>query len=179
MSDGLTNADLLSLFGHFLMLSLLAIGGAISTAPDVHRYVVTERGWLTDAEFTTSIALAQAAPGPNLLFVAVVGWNVAGPMGAAVTMFGIMLPSTTLALWATRWRNQRREARGVRAFSAGMAPITVGLVLATAWLLAEPTREQPVGWALMLLTVVVMLKTRLSPIWMIAVGAVVGAMGWI
>ena len=95
-------ADLLGLFGHFLLLSLLAVGGAITTAPDMHRYIVDEHGWITDAQFTTSIALAQAAPGPNVLFVAVLGWNVGGPLGALATMSGILLPSTALSLLATR-----------------------------------------------------------------------------
>ena len=67
----MTPVDLPALFVHFLLLSLLAVGGAITTAPDMHRYLVTEHGWISDAQFTTSVALAQAAPGPNLLFVAV------------------------------------------------------------------------------------------------------------
>ena len=83
-SAGLGAGDLGAMFLHFTLLSLLAIGGAITTAPDMQRYVVAERGWLSDAQFTASVALAQAAPGPNVLFVAVVGWNVAGLAGVAV-----------------------------------------------------------------------------------------------
>ncbi|MDB5820365.1 MAG: chromate transporter, partial [Rhizobacter sp.] len=132
--------DLLGLFGRYLLLSMLSIGGAITTVPEMHRYLVVEHHWITDSQFTSSVALAQAAPGPNILFVAVLGWNVAGLTGVFVTMMGIMLPSTTLALYATRWGRARQETRGVRAFTAGMAPITVGLVVATGWLLAEPAR---------------------------------------
>jgi len=104
----LSTADLLGLFGHFLVLSLLAIGGAITTAPDMHRYVVAEHHWISDAQFSASIAIAQAAPGPNVLFVAVIGWNVAGPIGTLATMAGTMLPSTALTLIATRWGQRRR-----------------------------------------------------------------------
>lgn len=171
--------ELLGLFGHFLLLSLLAIGGAITTAPEMHRYVVLERGWITDAQFTASVALAQAAPGPNILFVAVVGWNVAGPTGAAATMLGILLPSTVIALCAARWRQQRQQTIGVRAFSAGMAPITMGLLLATGWIVAEPTRGSAGGLAAIALTVLAMLRTRLGPIWMVAAGAVAGMLGWV
>ncbi|MCZ8074003.1 MAG: chromate transporter, partial [Paucibacter sp.] len=85
------HVDLLDLFLHFLTLSLLSIGGAITTAPEMHRFLVGERHWLSDTEFTSSIALAQAAPGPNILFVAVLGWNVAGLSGAFAAMAGIML----------------------------------------------------------------------------------------
>jgi chromate transporter len=168
---------LLSLFLHFGMLSLLAIGGAITTAPDMQRYVVGDRGWLSDAQFTASVAIAQAAPGPNVLFVAVVGWNIAGLTGVAATLAGSLLPSTTLALSASRWGAQRRESRSVRAFTAGLAPLTLGLLLATGWILTEPVRLHVGAMLLVPLTVLVMLKTRLSPIWPVAAGALAGAFG--
>ena len=172
-------ADLLGLFAHFLVLSLLAVGGAITTAPDMHRYLVNDQHWITDSQFTASVALAQAAPGPNVLFVAVLGWNVAGPTGAAVTLLGIMLPSTTLALWATRWGAKRRDTLGVRAFTSGLAPLTIGLLLATGWVLTDPARGHGGLMALVALTVAVMLRRKLSPIWMVAVGGLAGALGWV
>lgn len=141
--NGLSWADLLGLAGHFMLLSLLAVGGAITTASDMHRYVVTEHGWISDAQFTSSIAIAQAAPGPNVLFVAVIGWNVAGAAGALATLVGTLLPSTLLVLAISRWAAQRRESRGVRAFTTGMAPLTLGLLLATGWVLAEPFVRVP------------------------------------
>lgn len=168
----------LGLFGQFLVLSLLAVGGAIATAPDMHRYVVVEHGWLTDAQFTSSVAIAQAAPGPNLLFVAVIGWNVAGFAGVAATMLGILIPSTTLAIAASRWGSRRRDTRFVRAFTGGMAPLTLGLLLATGWVLTEPSRHSVGAMALVVVTVLAIARTRLSPMWMVALGAIVGAAGW-
>ncbi len=175
----LSATELLGLFGHFLVLSVLAVGGAITTATDMHRYLVVEQHWLSDSQFTASVALAQAAPGPNVLFVAVLGWNVAGPTGAAVTLLGIMLPSTTLALWATRWGARRRETLGVRAFTQGLAPLTIGLLLATGWVLTDPARGHAGLMALVAVTVVVMLRSKLSPVWMVAVGMLAGALGWV
>ena len=175
--------ELLGLFTHFLVLSLLAVGGAITTAPDVHRYVVLQQHWITDAQFTTSIAIAQAAPGPNVLFVAVIGWNVAGPLGALATMTGTLLPSTLLTLGFARWSGRRREHIGIRAFTAGLAPLTLGLLLATGWVLAEPfVRVPQQRWgalALIAITIAVMLRSKLSPMWLVALGAVVGALGGI
>ena len=177
-THGLDSGVLLSLFLHFGMLSLLAVGGALTTAPDMQRYVVGERGWLSDAQFTSSVAIAQAAPGPNLLFVAVVGWNIAGLAGVAVTLAGSLLPSTTLALSASRYGDRHRGSRAMRAFSAGMAPLTLGLLLATGWVLTAPVRD---NWGALLLlpfTALMLLKTRISPIWLVAVGAAAGALGW-
>ena len=169
--------DLLALFAHCLTLSLLAIGGAIATVPDLQRFVVVDRGWLSAADFTGSVAPAQAAPGPNLLFMAVVGFNALGLPGALAAMVGMLLPSTTLTLVITRWGARRREHRAVRAFVAGMAPITLGLLLSTGWLLAAPLAHRPVALALVAATVVAMWRTKLSPLWLLAAGAVAGALG--
>lgn len=175
LASPLDALQLLSLFGHFVVLSLLSVGGAITTAADMHRYVVVEEQWLSDAQFSASIAIAQAAPGPNVLFVAAIGWNVAGPAGVFATMVGILLPSTLLSLGVTRWGNTRRDALAVRAFTVGMAPLTLGLIFATGWLLAQPARERWQDVALLVFTVVMMLATRISPIWLVAAGGAVGA----
>ena len=143
--------DWLSLFNHFASLSLLAVGGAITVAPDMHRFLVEEKIWLSESQFTSSIALAQAAPGPNILFVALMGFNVGmnagaslgggwmsvglASLGLVLTLMGIMLPSSVLTYTATRWAHQHRDKLGIRAFKSGMAPIVIALLLSTSWLL--------------------------------------------
>ena len=179
----LAPGDWTTLFMHFLTLSLLAVGGAVTTLPDMHRLVVAQRGWLSDGDFTGSVALAQAAPGPNVLFVAVIGFNVGGLAGVLVTMVGTLLPSTTLALFATRVGERYRQSRGLRAFTGGLAPLTIGLLIATGWILLEPLRSDAAGarqWGGALLaagTVALMLRTKLSPLWPIAAGALTGIVG--
>ena len=135
-------------------------------------------GLLTEAQFSASIAIAQAAPGPNVLFVAVMGYQAAGLLGAATTLAGIMLPSTTLALAAARWGHARRDLRAVRAFKAGMAPIVIALMLATGWIL---TAETP-GWRHVLLAAAATLliwHTRVHLLLLIAGGAIFGVLGWV
>ena len=176
--SSLSAADWLALFGHFLLLSLIAIGGAITTAPEMQRYVVGQQGWLTDEQFTASVALAQAAPGPNVLFVAVIGYNIAGLLGVVVTLAGILLPSSTLALTAMRWGQARRESLGVRAVVAGLAPLTIGLLVATGAVLAAPLTDAPGAIGLVLASAFVMWRYKPNPLWLIAAGALVGALGW-
>ena len=190
MNLALGAADWLALFAHFASLSLLAIGGAMTTAPDMHRYLVTERMWLTDAQFSSSIALAQAAPGPNVLFVALMGWNVglnAGGYGLALlgmslSLIGILLPSTWLTCVAARWGHNNRELRAVRAFKLGMAPIVLALLVATGWLLSavhgNPARDWPL-WLLSLVTALVVWRTKLHLLWLLGAGAMLGALGWV
>jgi chromate transporter len=170
--------DWSSLFGHFLLFSLMSIGGAITVAPEMHRVLVDQMHLLTDAQFNASISIAQAAPGPNILFVAVMGYQAAGILGAATSLIGIMLPSTTLALAAARWGHARREQLALRAFRSGMAPIVIALLVATGWILSAQTP----GWAHVLLTfaaALVVWRTRVHLLWMIAFGGFMGAMGWL
>lgn len=173
------SADWWPLFAHFLAMSMLAIGGAMAVTPEIHRFLVDERHWIDDTQFSAAIALAQAAPGPNLLFVPLLGYAVAGMSGAAVSLIGMLLPSTTLAMVVSRWGSRRREHRGVRAFVAGMAPISIGLLSSTGLVLALPMVHNATAVALMVASVVVSLKTRLNPVWSIAVGAAVGAAGFV
>ena len=162
MTHPFSAADWFALLAHFMSLSLLAIGGAITTAPEMHSYLVNDKAWLTDSQFTSSIALAQAAPGPNVLFIALLGWNVgmnagggigAGPhawwlalAGVGIAMIGILLPSTTLTFAAARWGHRNRELRAVRAFKQGMAPIVIALLIATGWILASSSGNPLEHW---------------------------------
>jgi chromate transporter len=174
---GLAWSDVLQVAGHFALLSLLAVGGAISLASEMQRYLVVEHGWIDPLQFNASIAIAQAAPGPNILFVALLGWSVAGPLGMVATMAGIMVPSSIITLVVGRLRHARRDALAVQAFSIGLAPLTIGLLVATGWVLALPLIAHPLSMLLVPATIVFMLKTERSPLWMIALGALVGAMG--
>ena len=196
MTIVMTAADWVTLFTHFASLSLLAVGGAITTAPDMHRFLVTDQRWLTDAQFTSSIAIAQAAPGPNVLFVALMGWNVGinaagGALGSAaswglallgvgVALTAIMLPSSVLTYTATRWAHRNRELRAVRAFKQGMAPIVIALLIATGWLLTAAHNNAVRDWPLWLLTAVsalVVWRTKTHLLWLIGAGAGLGALG--
>jgi chromate transporter len=177
--------DWLNLFGHFLLLSVMSIGGAISTSSEMHRFLVEQHHWLSQEQFNDALALAQAAPGPNVLFVALMGWHVgmnAGSVGAAlfgvlVTMVGIMTPSTIITYTAARWGHRNRELRAVRAFKQGMAPVVIALLLSTAWILASSSGAVTPGlWALAIASGLVIWRTRLHLLWVLAAGALLGAL---
>ncbi len=198
MSITLSLQDWWSLFVHFTSLSLLAVGGAMTTAPDIYRTLVDEKQWLTPAQFSASIALGQAAPGPNVLFIALIGWtvglNAGGGLaagwpavwlalwGVLVVMVGVILPSSTLTFVATQWAQRNRELRAIRAFKAGMAPIVIALLLATGWLLTSAhndfAKDVPL-WGLTALVTLLVWKTRVHLLLLLAAGAILGALGWV
>jgi chromate transporter len=177
--------DWLSLFAQYMLLSLMSIGGAISTTAEMHRFLVEQHQWLTQAQFNESIALAQAAPGPNVLFVALMGWNVglnAGSFAAAflgvfVTMVGILLPSTTLTYLAAQWGHRNRDLRVVRAFKQGMAPLVIALLISVGLILGGAQHEMASDWPLWSLSVLsglLIWRTRIHLLWLLALGAVLG-----
>lgn len=182
--------DWLSLFAHYLSLSLLCVGGAVTTAPDMHRFLVQEKAWLTDPQFNASIAIAQAAPGPNVLFTALMGWNVglnAGGLwtallGMALCLGGIMLPSSVLVYLTSQWSHRNRDLRAVRAFKQGMAPLVIALLLSTGWILTTNSGyglENWPAWAVTFVSALIMWRTRVHLLWLLGVGAVLGWMGWV
>ena len=180
--------DWFTLFFHYLTLSLLSVGGAITTAPDMHRFLVDQQHWLTDAQFNASIAIAQAAPGPNVLFVALLGWNVglnaggmlAGLLGVLLSLAGILIPRTVLTYAAAQWGYRNRDLRGVRAFKQGMAPIVVALLIATGWILASANgsslKDWPV-WGVSVVTALIVWRTRTHLLWLLGAGALLGWYG--
>jgi chromate transporter len=188
LSLSLSAADWLAFFLHYLSLSLLAVGGAIPTAPDMHRFLVENNHWLTDAQFNASIAIAQAAPGPNVLFIALLGWNVGlnaggaltGLLGVFLSMAGILIPSTLLTYNAAQWGQRNRGLRAVRAFKQGMAPIVVALIMSTSWILASASSltQWPL-WLLSLVTTMICWRMRLHILWLLGAGAALGWFGWV
>ena len=181
-------SDWFGLFLHTAMLSLLSVGGGITVMPALHQYIVDQHGWLTDAQFSTSIVMAQAAPGPNVLMIAIFGWSIGlktgsmlnGLLGVAVIMTGMMLPCTTLTYYASRWLQRNRERRAVRAFRQGMIPIVTALLVAAAWIIAaahdDPTKDWPL-WLVSAITMLLVWRTRLHLLWLLAAGAVLGWFG--
>lgn len=191
-------ADWLELLRLHLSLSPLAIGGAMTLAPELHRALVVQHAWLSEAQFQACLTLAQATPGPNVLYIALAGWTVglqaaAGPwpqqlvlaaLGLAIALVGVLLPSSLLACAAGHWLRQHPQHRGVRAFRQGMVPVVVGVMLAAAWLLARSLQLFGHGGGPMLaaITVVSTLsvwRTRVNLLWLIGAGGLIGSLGWL
>lgn len=178
-----------SLFTHFIVLSLLAVGGAITTVPDMQRYAVGEQGWVSEAQFASCIAIAQAAPGPNVLFIPLLGWQIglqlggtyfAATAGLLATFIGIMIPSSTLTFAATRWLQNNAQHRLARASKASLAPISIALLLATSWLLASAHSNAARHWPLWLFTAAALLlawKTKIHLLLILGAGALLGVFG--
>src|SRR5579859_4612113 len=155
---------LLELVLVFAPLSLVAVGGANSVLPDIHRQVVTVHAWMSDAEFSNAFVLAQAVPGPNILVVSLIGWNVAGLPGALVALVAMCGPSSVLALAVERGLRSARMARWRYRLRMGLGPLTIGLMLASGLLLARSADHAPVAVGLTVVTAVLLQRTKVHPL---------------
>jgi chromate transporter len=160
---------------HIAVMSLTAVGGGVVLlGPQVGHYVVEGQHWLTNEQFAAAYAIAQAAPGPNLLFISLVGWLIAGWSGAIMTTLAVLVPSTLLTLTAVRMNTARISGRLSAALSSAFAPISIGFLAATGWLFAQMSNADWRAGLLTVVSAVILLRTKLNPVLLIATGAALG-----
>ena len=167
------------LAAQFFVLSLLSIGGANAVIPEIHLRVVETKQWMTDADFAQLFALSQAAPGPNVLIVSLVGWKVAGVLGGVLAMVAMSGPSSMLTYAVAHAWERFREAPWRTAVQRAIAPVTVGLILASGYVLTRTADHTWGAYAVTLATLLLVLRTTVHPLWMLGAAALLGAFGLI
>jgi chromate transporter len=163
----------------FALLSLLSFGGVNVVLPDAHHYIVDIQHWLTDQQFADFFAIAQAAPGPNFLMFALIGWQIAGVAGAVVATLAISVPAGTLSFIIGGVWHRFRNAPWRKAVQTGLAPITIGLVFSTAFVLSSAADHNWTTFAVTAVTAVVALCTDINPLWLFVIAGVFGLFGWL
>jgi chromate transporter len=161
----------------FTALSLVAIGGINGILPEIHRVVVDVEGWMTSAEFAELFALAQLAPGPNAMIVALVGWKVAGIGGALIATIAACGPSSVACYIAWHWADRLRQSRLRALVQRALAPLAIGLILASGYTLALGADRSPGAFALTALATAALAFTRVNPVWVLLGAAVAGVAG--
>lgn len=165
------------LAAEFAVLSLLSVGGGGAVLPEMHRSMVEVHGWMTSAQFAQLYALAQAAPGPNVLVVTLLGWQAAGYAGALVTTVAMCLPSCMLTFWADRFWRSEAAVVWRHVLDNGLAAITVGLIAASGVLLARAADINAAAVGLTAVATVLGWRTQIHPLWLIGGGALAGIAG--
>jgi chromate transporter len=167
-----------ALSGHLALVSSISFGGIPSVLPDIQNFVVTAHGWLTDREFANCFAVAQAIPGPNMiLMMSFIGWKVAGFPGAIASAFATFGPPCTMYYTAYCAWDRFREARWQRIVRAGIAPLTIGLIIAGGTVMAHTTDASWQSIAVTGMAVGLLLTTRFNPLWIVAGAGVLGGLG--
>ncbi len=158
----------------FALLTLISFGGVNVVLPDAHRFLVDVHHWITDQEFADYFAIAQAAPGPNFMMFALIGWKIDGVIGAIAASLAIILPAGGLAFIGGGLWHYFREAPWRRAVQLGLAPITIGLVFSSGYVLSSAADHDWLTFGITAITAVVTLYSKINPLWVFAGAALIG-----
>ena len=172
-------SPLTALAGYFALLSLFAVGGANAAIPEMHRVSVEVMHWMSDRQFADMFAIAQVSPGPNVIIVALIGYHVAGFAGAGVATTAMCGPTCLLAFFVSRVWDRFKDAHWRIAIQAGLVPLSLGLIAASAFVLARTADHNEYAGAITAATAAMAFFTRINPLWMFVVAGVLGLSGWL
>jgi chromate transporter len=175
----MSNNPLLTLAGYFALLSLFAVGGANAAIPEMHRIAVDVMHWMNDRQFADMFAIAQISPGPNIIIVTLIGYHVAGFAGAAVATAAMCGPTCLVAFVVARTWDRFKDAHWRIAIQAGLVPVSLGLIGASAFVLARTADHNVAAGILTAVTCVIAFATRINPLWLFAAGGLMGLSGWL
>jgi chromate transporter len=175
-SDG---GILLTLAGNFALLSLFAVGGANAAVPEMHRVAVELQRWMTDRQFADLFAIAQLSPGPNVIIVTLIGYQAAGLAGALVATLAMCGPTCLFAFYMGRTWDRFREARWRNVIQSGLVPVSIGLLAASALILALAADHNWTAGAVTAATATFGYFTRLNPLWLFMAAGLIGLGGYI
>ena len=166
-----------TLVATFGLMSLFAVGGAAAAVPEMHRIAVDVQHWMTDKQFTDAFAISQLSPGPNVLIVTLIGYTVAGIYGALAATLAMTLPTALLAYYVSRLLSRPSQSRWPAMIQAALVPLSIGLMAASALILAQATDRTVVAVLLTAAVAVVASLTRANPLWLLLAGGLLGFAG--
>jgi chromate transporter len=167
---------LLQLLGVFSMLSLLAVGGGVAVLPEMKKVTVTQHDWLTADQFVDVYSLGQLAPGPNMMMVTVIGYRVAGVLGALVVTLAFFLPASALTLAVSRLWGHFAGSSWRQAVQRGLAPVSIGLMCSGVVAIAREATTDIATGAIAIVVLLVLLRVHINPVWLILASALFGGM---
>lgn len=170
---------LFSLFLKLSAFSLIAFGGVNALLPVLLNLAVNQEHWIDLQTFSDYFAIAQAAPGPNFMTVTLLGWHIYGVIGALVATLAIAWPSSILIYYLQRLILGIQNARHKKSIQYAAAALAIGLVLSSALQIALQINQGTAAYILTLGTIATTLFTRWHPLYLIAIGALLGILGLI
>jgi len=176
--------NLLAVIWDFLSLSLFSLGGGNTLLNEYHHLAVDQYCWLTSRQFADIYAIAEAAPGPSSMIVGLLGMGAAvqegplwGVLSGVAAEVAILLPSTLVMVAASLGWSRLRDSPWRLAFERGMGPITLGILFAVGLKILRISDHDTPAYAVSAVVCVLMLRTRISPLWFMAVAGLLGGLG--
>ncbi|ETF03897.1 chromate transporter [Advenella kashmirensis W13003] len=169
---------LLDLFLTFARISLIAIGGANAAIPEIRHAAVDVHQWMNTDTFTHLFAVAQSAPGPNVLIASIIGWHVAGLAGLLVATIAMVLPASVLAFAVGRLISHFTHRREYKLVQDAVVPVAIGLIIASGIELSLYSAFDVLTWSMVIGTLVFVYFTEANPMWALLVCAIGGVIAY-
>lgn len=169
---------LLDLFLTFSRVSLIAIGGANAAIPEIRHAAVDVHQWMSSDTFTHLFAVAQSAPGPNVLIASIIGWQVAGLVGLLVATLAMVLPASILAFAIGRLISHFTHRREYKLVQDAVVPVAIGLIIASGIELSLYSAFDILTWIMVIGTMAFVYFTEANPMWALLVCAIGGMMAY-
>jgi chromate transporter len=173
------NNPVWALVSTFGLMSLFAVGGANAAIPEMHRLAVDVHHWMTDKQFADVFAISQMSPGPNVLIVTLIGYAVAGVAGALAATLAMCGPTAVLAYYVSGLLTRSSHSRWPAIIQAALVPLSIGLMGASALILALTSDRTWVAALVTAASAVLAFATRLNPFWLLLAGGILGFAGFI
>lgn len=161
----------------FGLMSLFAVGGANSAIPEIHRVAVDANHWLTDKQFADVFAISQLSPGPNVLIVTLIGYQVAGILGAFVATLSMCGPTAVVAYYVSRLLARSQHATWPGTVQAALVPLSIGLMSASGVVVMLTADTSWIAFLVTALAATLAFATRLNPLWLLVIGGILGFAG--
>ena len=158
----------------FALLSILAVGGGTAVLPEMQTLLAHQFG-IDHTQFVHIYSMGQVAPGPNMLMVLVIGFQVAGLVGAGVVLLSFFLPSSILCFYVGRVWNRFGDSPWRRSIQNALEPISIGLMASGVYAVAKASIVSPITLALALITLYLILRTKINPVFVILGSGMSGA----
>jgi chromate transporter len=177
-----TYLQLIAMFG---TLSLLSIGGGNAVLPDMHLQAVRQHQWMSDSQFADVFSISQTAPGPSILIVTMIGYaaglQVGGVPGAilggVIATVAMVIPAASLVYAITLFWQKAEQSSWRIAVEKGFAPLTVGLILASSLVMSRAADHDWKAYTLTAICTLIFVRTKLNPLFVVAVAGVIGYFG--
>ncbi len=158
----------------FALLSILAVGGGTAVLPEMQTLLAHQFG-IDHTQFVHIYSMGQVAPGPNMLMVLVIGFQIAGLVGAGVVLLSFFLPSSILCFYVGRVWNRFGDSPWRRSIQNALEPISIGLMASGVYAVAKASIVSPITLALALITLYLILRTKINPVFVILGSGMIGA----
>ena len=142
----------------------------------LQRALVDQRGWLTTEQLLDAVSVGQVTPGPVFTTATFVGWQIDGPVGAAVATVGIFAPSFVFVALLGRIVRWLRGNPTARCFLDGVTAASLGLMAGVLVDLGRHALVDIFTVTIAVIAAVMLLRTKVGSAWLIALGATIGAL---